>query len=147
MPDRKQRLDPPARAHSLAVLPNVREVEIAEADGRDSLRFRLVERRAQSLFVLLVGAGVGDRDLDEGQRAGSGLILQKALAHPVGRDAVARLVNRRDETRHVHIALLAEDVQTPGAVLSAAPGEQHLPPTPHDSTNEVPLPVKPRCTV
>jgi hypothetical protein len=130
-PQREEWPDPGRGQLLLAVAADVLQEQIAERHGGDARGARPIEGGRHRRFVLGVAARPGDRHRPERQVRGGGLRAQELGPDRVHRHAIGRLVDRRQEAHHLDFTGGAQEVQRPGAVLPAAPGQQRLRPGGH----------------
>ena len=69
---------------------------------------------------------MGNGHRAERHAGGAGLGLEQAAPDRVHGHAAERLVHGREQAGDLHASLLPEDVEAPGTVLAAAPGEEGL---------------------
>src|ERR1017187_1510707 len=88
-----------SRAHQLAfaVGADVLEEEIAESDGAEALGDGAAAGLGHAGFVLLVGAGKGQRDLPHRQAGAPPLPLEQSTAHTVHGHPAGSFIERREE--------------------------------------------------
>ncbi|MNH22882.1 hypothetical protein D3C79_827560 [compost metagenome] len=94
--------------------------------------------------ILFVAAGPGQIDAVQWQPHARGLLRQQLLAHPVHGHPLERLIQGGEEPHHLDRRILAQAMQGPGAVFSAAPGEQYLF-LRHDLSNPLPQGAARQC--
>src|SRR5258705_12727598 len=92
---------------------------------RDPAHSSLQKCLAHDCLVRFVAAWRGQPDWPEWDPARSSLEFDQLAAHGVHANAACGFVERRQETDHISIALLSEDVQRPCAVLARTPREQY----------------------
>ena len=92
----------------------------------DPLRHHLRDEVGHDAGVIFIAAGPGQVDGGQRQAHALGLCQQQLLAHPVHGHPFERLVEGGEQSHHLDGRILPQCVQRPGAVLAAAPGEQHL---------------------
>ena len=123
-PQREQRRNPRPGELLLAVAADVLQEQIAERHGLDTLCGLPGHERAHDTLVLLVWAGIGDLQHMQRQSGRLCLGLDQRPADAMHGDAIEGGVDGRDQPDHVHLPLLAQDVQRPGRVLARAPAQQ-----------------------
>ena len=106
-----------------AVVTDVLEKKVAEGHVCDSARKRFRDRTCHQALVLNVAARIRQSDRGQWETNRGGLRLQQLAANGMHRDAVRRAVHRRQETDDLEIRISPKCVESPGAVLSRAPGE------------------------
>jgi hypothetical protein len=85
------------------------------------------DRSAYAFFVHVVRARMRNRDNSQRQSCGLCLRFEHIAPDGMHRHPVDRLVHRRQQRAHRAGMLLIEQMQRPGAVLAAAPGQQNRP--------------------
>jgi len=123
-PKRKKRCDAGTGELALAVAAYVLEEEVAEGDGADALGKCVLDEPAHAQLILGVAARMRQGHAPQRQARGPGLDFQKFLAHGVHGHAPEGFVHRREQPHDFQPDLLPQDMQAPGAVLAAAPGEE-----------------------
>jgi hypothetical protein len=106
-----------------AISADVGEEEIAECHGLNGLGGRALAEGGHAGFVLFVGAGPGEGNGPEGKAEGFGLQFEKLSADGVHGDAVELFVEGGEKRDDFDGRVLAEEVQGPGAIFTAGPGE------------------------
>ena len=121
----KQRTQTAARELLFPIPPDVLEEQIAERDVRESFGDGGRHDDGHRSFVELVRARRRDENLVQRQTQGGSLRLQQLGADGVHRDPVCRFIDGRQQTANLHVDILPKHVDQPGAVLAAAPRNQH----------------------
>jgi hypothetical protein len=109
-----------------AVGADVFEEEVTEGYAVQAFGAGAGESGGHSGFVVGVGAWEGKVDLPDGKARGGGLLIEEGFAVAVDGDAAKVLIDRGEEAYDHVLALLAEEVESPGAVFAAAPAEEDL---------------------
>src|SRR5215210_5053055 len=109
----------------LPVFANIFQEQIAECDVSETIGNRATSGCRHSLFVYLIAARMRQRHHPQRQASSLRLCQHPAAADAVHRHTVRLLVHRRQQPSDLAV-LLAEDVQRPGTVFTAAPGQQNL---------------------
>ena len=126
LPDREQRLEPRAGQALLAIAPHVLEKQIAEGDVREAFGDESGDRCPHDRFVLLVRARPGQRHDVQRQAGRRGLRFQQLAPDRVHRDAIERLIGRREQPGGGVRMFLVEHVQHPRGVLAGRPTDENL---------------------
>jgi diguanylate cyclase (GGDEF)-like protein/PAS domain S-box-containing protein len=124
-PDGEDRPHPHPPQHLLAVGANLLEEEVAEGDGLDSLGPKRFERLAGAGGVLLVRSARADLHRPQRKPQRLRLLLQQRAPHPVHADAVVVGRHGGEEAHYLEGGRCAQLAKREGAVLPAAPGEDH----------------------
>lgn len=124
-PQWEERGDARGRQELLPVAADVLQEQIAEGHSGDPGRPRLVQRARHGRLVLSVAAGARERDGPQGQPGSPRLGVEQFATDRVHRDAPVALVESGEEADDIDV-LSAQDMERPGAILPAAPGQQRL---------------------
>ncbi len=107
-----------------AIAADVFEEEVSEGDGADAVGNGDVAGVAHGFFVVRVGAGPGEwNDLQE-EACCCGLRFENFAASAVHGDAIEGRVDSGEEAGDLVFRIVLEEVQGPGAVFAAAPGDE-----------------------
>ena len=123
-PHGKDGLEPGTFELFLAVGADVAEEEIAEGDAINAFADGLRANLAHDAFVVFVRAGRGEIDVAERKVGGTRLRPDDLAADPVHGDAVGFTVEGGEQADDFILRLLAQQVESPGAVFAAAPGKE-----------------------
>src|SRR5205085_6917943 len=107
-----------------SIFLDVFEKEIAERHALNLLMLRLGDECFHRCFILSISARV--RQIDDVQRKADRLCLslQQFQSHRVNRNALIELIDSRHESDDFNLALLAQNMQRPGAVLATTPAQK-----------------------
>src|SRR6185312_140547 len=124
VPERKERFQARACELRLPVGTDVREKEVAKRDSSDIVRQRPLAHGPHARLVVVVGTRPWQVHFPERQAG-----LLRLRPHQIAPDGVHRHtigvgVEGGEQRDNVDVGTLTKHVQCPGAVLSAAPGEQ-----------------------
>lgn len=125
-PEREERRDAGPRQLPLPIGAHILKKEIPERHVVNVLDLHIGDEARHDAPILLVAAGPGQVDGDQRQAHALSLCQQQLLAHPVHGHPLERLVEGGEQPHHLDGRILAQAMQGPGAVFSAAPGEQYL---------------------
>ncbi len=87
----------------------------------DPLRHHIGDKAGHDAGVILVAAGPGQIDSDEGQTDTGGLLGQQLLAHPVHRHSFELLIEGGEQPYYLDGWILPQLMQCPRTILAAAP--------------------------
>jgi hypothetical protein len=132
------RLDPPQRKHGsqstpskllLPISPNILQKKIPENHMPHSLIPRPPHRLAHRRFINLIRTRRRNRNLDQRQSRRRSLHLQQTLPHSMHGHSPMRAIHSSQQPNHIQRASFAHRVQSPSAILPAAPSQPSLGPT------------------